>query len=85
MHTTYCVYLAGTNVKPMHMQPMRNILVKDNEYKNVLRITSNAAGFMDLKIAKEAGAEVCSVRSSNSSDGTSWKSRVIHIVSSFLV
>ena len=22
MHTTYCVYLAGTNVKPMHMQPM---------------------------------------------------------------
>ena len=22
MHTIYCVYLAGTNVKPMHMQPM---------------------------------------------------------------
>ena len=59
-------------------------VIKDNGYKNVLRITSNAAGFMDLKIAKDAGAEVCSVRSSNSSDGTSWKSRVIHIVSRFL-
>lgn len=59
-------------------------VIKDNGYKYVLRITSNAAGFIDLKIAKEAGAEVCAVRSSNSSDGTSWKSRIIHIVSRFL-
>ena len=31
-------------------------IVKNNGYANVLRITSNAAGFWDLKIAKQAGA-----------------------------
>lgn len=53
-------------------------LVKDEGYEYVLRITSSAAGFMDLKIAKQAGAKVCAARSSNSSDGGRWKSRVVH-------
>jgi len=44
-------------------------IVKDQRYQYVLRITSNAMGFMDLKIAKKAGAKVCSARSSNSSNG----------------
>lgn len=53
-------------------------VVSSNGYKNVLRITSSAFGFMDLKIASKAGAKVCAARSSNSSDGGSLKSKVVH-------
>lgn len=53
-------------------------VVRDNGYDHVLRITSSAAGFMDLKIAKGAGAAVCCARSSNSSDGNTLKSRLVH-------
>lgn len=53
-------------------------VVKSNGYKYVLRITSNAAGFMDLKIAHRAGAEICAVRSSNSSDGGSIRAKLAH-------
>ena len=59
-------------------------LIKRENYKYVLRITSNAAGFMDLKIAKKAGAKICAARSSNSSDGTSFTSKVIHRVGRIL-
>lgn len=59
-------------------------LVSSEKYEYVLRITSNAAGFYDLKIAKEAGAGVCIARSSNSSDGDSWKVKVINFVSRIL-
>ncbi len=53
-------------------------VVKDNNYKYVLRITSNAMGFMDLMIAKKAGAEVCAARSSNASDGGGMKAYIAH-------
>lgn len=53
-------------------------LVKREKYGSVLRITSNAMGFMDLKIAKKAGATRCAARSSNSSDGKGWKPWVAH-------
>lgn len=53
-------------------------VVNANEYKYVLRVTSSAFGFMDLKIAHKAGAEICAVRSSNSSDGGSFKSKIAH-------
>ena len=53
-------------------------VVNLNDYKYVLRITSNATGFMDLKIAHKAGAKICAARSSNSSDGGSLKSKVAH-------
>lgn len=59
-------------------------LVKKEQYEYVLRITSNAAGFYDLKIAKEAGARVCIARSSNSSDGDSFKVKLINDISRFL-
>ena len=59
-------------------------LIKREKYDYVLRITSNAAGFMDLKIAKKAGAKRCSARSSNSSDGVSIKAKIIHILSRLL-
>lgn len=44
-------------------------IVRQRRYRYVLKITSSGAGFMDLMIAKKAGAEVCAARSSNSSDG----------------
>ena len=59
-------------------------VVKENGYKHVLRITSNTMGFLDLKIAKDAGAEVLAARSSNSSGGGSFKSRISHIIGKLL-
>ena len=53
-------------------------LVKREKYEYVLRITSSAMGFMDLKISKKAGAKVCSARSSNSSDGGSKVALILH-------
>lgn len=53
-------------------------IIKREKYEYVLRITSTGMGFMDLKIAKKAGAKVCSARSSNSSDGGSLKSLIVH-------
>lgn len=55
-------------------------IVKNGQYKYVLRITSSAMGFMDLKIAKKAGAEICSARSSNSNDGNALKSKIAHFL-----
>ena len=59
-------------------------IVKRERYRHVLRITSNCMGFLDLKIAKKAGAEVCCARSSNSSDGGSLKVRISHGLGRFL-
>ena len=52
--------------------------IQENKYDKVLRITSSAMGFMDLKIAKKAGASRCCVRSSNASDGNSLKAKICH-------
>ncbi len=72
----------SADVKEFKRQLYR--LVKEENYKYVLRITSNAAGFMDLKVAKKAGAEICSARSSNSSDGTSKVVKIIHYLGRLL-
>ncbi len=53
-------------------------IIKENKYNHVLRITSNAMGFLDLKIAKDAGAKMCIARSSNSSDGDGIKMLIAH-------
>ena len=53
-------------------------LIQREKYEYVLRITSSAMGFMDLKIAKKAGARVCCARSSNASDGDSMVAKVMH-------
>lgn len=53
-------------------------IIKQNHYQYVLRITSNAMGFYDLKIAKDSGAKRCIARSSNSSDGEGLKSKLAH-------
>ncbi len=59
-------------------------VVKDNGYEYVLRVTANAAGLMDLKIAKKAGAKICGARSSNSSSGSSLKQKTAHIAGKIL-
>lgn len=59
-------------------------IIKDHQYRYVLRITSNAMGFLDLAIAKKAGAEVRAVRSSNSSDGEGMKKKLAHCVGKLL-
>lgn len=59
-------------------------VVKTGGYEYVLRITSSAMGFMDLKIAKKAGAKVCAARSSNSSDGGDLKALAAHIAGRLL-
>ena len=59
-------------------------LVKSGGYKYVLRVCSNAISFMEIKIAKRAGAEICSVRSSNSSDGGSFKVRMLNALGKLL-
>lgn len=56
-----------------------NIIHKER-YSSVLKITSNAMGLYDLKIAKKAGACKCCARSSNSSDGGSMISKITHFM-----
>lgn len=53
-------------------------LVKQNEYHYILRITSTAVGFIDVAVARRAGARFCAVRSSNSSDGDSKLALLLH-------
>lgn len=59
-------------------------VVKEGQYRSVLRITSNAAGFMDLMLAKRAGAIRCCARSSNSSDGDNFTAWLAHRLGRFL-
>ena len=56
---------------------LSEIIGREN-YKSVLKITSNAAGFLDLKIAKNAGALRTIARSSNSGDGDSKIQLAVH-------
>ncbi len=68
--------------KSENMEEFKNKLkavVANNGYEYVLRITSNTMGFLDLKVAKQAGAAVCVARSSNSGDGGSFKTRIAHL------
>ena len=72
----YRIPSKSENIKAFKQQ--LTAVVANKNYHYVLRITSSAMGFMDLKIAKKAGALVCCARSSNSSDGESMKSKVCH-------
>ena len=55
-------------------------VIEKNHYIYVMRVTSNGMGFLDLKIAKNAGAKICIARSSNSSDGASFLKKVLNEV-----
>lgn len=72
----------STNIKEFKKQLTE--IVKVNKYTHVLRITSNAMGFMDLKIAKKAGAKVAIARSSNSGDAEGIVASISHIVGRIL-
>lgn len=60
------------------------LIVRREGYRRVLRITSNGMGFLDLMIAKRAGALICSARSSNASDGAGIKAALAHRVGRLL-
>ena len=72
----FCIPSKSENVGEFRRQ--LSALIKKENYQYVLRITSSAMGFMDLKIAKKAGAKVCIARSSNSSDGDSVAAMLAH-------
>ncbi len=78
----YCIPSKSENVNQFKKQ-LGNI-VYENKYDYVMRITSSAMGFMDLKIAKKAGAKVCVARSSNASDGGGLKARIVHFLGRLL-
>lgn len=65
------------NVKEFKKQ--LSALIKREQYEYVLRVVSNGAGFMDLKIAKRAGAKYCAVRATNSSNGVNL-SNFLHYI-----
>lgn len=69
---------------PREFKRQLSELIKKENYEYVLRITSNAMGFWDLKIAKKAGAKVCCARSSNSSDGAGLKRKITHALGRML-
>lgn len=73
----YIIPCKSENIKEFR-KGLSNI-ISQNKYVYVLRITSNAMGFYDLKIAKDNGAEKCIARSSNSSDGKGIKVRLAHM------
>lgn len=73
--------------KSENLQLFKNQLgkiVAENQYQYVLRITANAAGLLDLKIAKQAGADVCIARSSNSNSEKGIKNVVVHVLGKLL-
>ena len=72
----YYIPSKSSNVREFKKQ--LDELIRKEKYEVVLRITSSAAGFLDLKVAKKAGVKRCCVRSSNSSDGGSMLSVIAH-------
>lgn len=73
-------YIPPKSENPKEFKRQLTALIKRENYAYVLRMVSNAVGFMDLKIAKKAGAKVCSVRSCNSSSGKSIGVKIAHRV-----
>ena len=71
-------------MSPKNFKKQLYDVVQMNGYKYVLRVSSNAAGFMDLKIAHKAGAKICAARSSNSSDGGGLIVKLAHRFGSIL-
>lgn len=72
----YRIPCKSENLK-LFKKELKNIIVK-NEYEYVLRITANAAGLMDLKIAKKLGVKKCIARSSNSNCEKGIKNVISH-------
>ena len=58
--------------------------IKSSRYEYVLRVASNAMGFLDLKIAHDAGARVCAARTSSAGGDLSLKAKCAHIIGQML-
>ena len=78
----YRIPAKSENLKEFRKQ--LSALIKREKYQYALRLTSNAMGIMDLKIAKDAGVKRCCVRSTNSSDGNGLKIKVAHVLGKIL-
>ena len=78
----YRIPSKSDNLKEFKRQ-LTDIIIA-GKYQHVLRITSSAMGFMDLKIARKAGAKICCARSSNASDGGGFKAWIVHRLGRFL-
>lgn len=52
-------------------------IIEENKYQYILAVSSSTTSFMDLKIAKQAGAKICSIRSSNSNLNMPFKKKII--------
>lgn len=77
-------HIPAKSQSPLQFEKQLKTIIEENAYEYVMRITSNTMGFWDLKIAKQAGAKVCIARSSNSSDGGSFSSKVAHFAGKLL-
>lgn len=55
-------------------------LVADEKYSYILRISSNGYGFLDVKIAKRAGAKHCVVRAANAGNSLGALGALSHIL-----
>lgn len=64
------------------MRQIKNI-VKENQYKHVLRVNQHSLSVLDLLAAKSGGAKVLAMRSSNADSG-SGISRILHKMFIFL-
>lgn len=53
-------------------------LISNEKYEYVLRISTNSFSFLDVKIAKGAGAKYCAVRAANSGNSSGIKGYVMH-------
>lgn len=78
----YRIPSKSENLK-MFQEKLR-LIITENKYQYVLRITANAAGLMDLKIAKRSGAKVCVARSSNSNSEEGLKNKIAHFLGKLL-
>ena len=66
-----------------HNKQLEQVIINGN-YKYVMAISSSTTCYLDMKIAKKCGAKRCIVRSSNASNGSGLKGRIIHKLMQYL-
>lgn len=66
-----------------HNNQLEQVIINGN-YKYVMAISSSTTCYLDMNIAKKCGAKRCIVRSSNASNGSGLKGRIIHKLMQYL-
>lgn len=59
-------------------------IISEGDYKYVMAVSSSTTCYLDMKIAKDNGAERCIVRSSNASNGSGLKVKIVHKLMHYL-